>query len=106
MTSTTQLDTWMLTMGITFEPLGASLAHFVFLLKWILPGCKRITAWEVVLEKFIACWDELDDPRTGNAALHDFHEILAIAYGLGAINFSRVRRRKMRPLNRCAVCVH
>ncbi len=31
------------------------------------------------MEKFIACWDELDDPRTGNAGLHDFHEILAIA---------------------------
>jgi predicted transposase YbfD/YdcC len=34
---------------------------------------------EVVLENFIACWDGLEDPRTGNAALHDFHEILAIA---------------------------
>lgn len=32
-----------------------------------------------VLENFIACWEGLDDPRTGNAALHDFHEILAIA---------------------------
>ena len=31
------------------------------------------------MENFIACWDGLDDPRTGNAALHDFHEILAIA---------------------------
>jgi predicted transposase YbfD/YdcC len=31
------------------------------------------------LEKFIACWDGVDDPRTGNAALHDFHEILIIA---------------------------
>ena len=31
------------------------------------------------MEKFIACWDELDDPRTGNAALHDFHEMLVIA---------------------------
>ena len=33
----------------------------------------------MVLDRFIACWDGLDDPRTGNAALHDFHEILAIA---------------------------
>src|SRR5258708_27896903 len=33
----------------------------------------------MVLERFIECWDGLDDPRTGNAALHDFHEILAIA---------------------------
>jgi predicted transposase YbfD/YdcC len=32
-----------------------------------------------VLDRFIECWDGLDDPRTGNAALHDFHEILAIA---------------------------
>jgi len=31
------------------------------------------------LEKFIACWDGVDDPRTGNAALHDFHEMLIIA---------------------------
>ncbi len=31
------------------------------------------------MENFIACWKGLDDPRTGNAALHDFHEILAIA---------------------------
>ena len=32
-----------------------------------------------ILDKFIECWDGLDDPRTGNAALHDFHEILTIA---------------------------
>jgi len=31
------------------------------------------------LEKFIACWEGVDDPRTGNAALHDFHEMLIIA---------------------------
>jgi predicted transposase YbfD/YdcC len=31
------------------------------------------------LERFIECWEELDDPRSGNAALHDFHEILTIA---------------------------
>jgi predicted transposase YbfD/YdcC len=31
------------------------------------------------LENFIECWEGLDDPRTGNAGLHDFHEILAIA---------------------------
>ena len=31
------------------------------------------------MDRFIECWDGLDDPRTGNAALHDFHEILAIA---------------------------
>ena len=31
------------------------------------------------MDRFIECWNGLDDPRTGNAALHDFHEILAIA---------------------------
>jgi hypothetical protein len=35
--------------------------------------------WEVGLDSFIECWDGLDDPRSGNAALHDFHEILVIA---------------------------
>ena len=48
-------------------------------MKWILPGCEGIAPGGVVLENFVACWDGLDDPRTGNAALHDFHEILAIA---------------------------
>src|SRR3974390_1093567 len=33
----------------------------------------------MVLDRFIECWEELEDPRTGNAALHDFHEILVIA---------------------------
>src|SRR5271169_3766661 len=33
----------------------------------------------MVLDRFIECWEGLDDPRTGNAGLHDFHEILAIA---------------------------
>ena len=31
------------------------------------------------MEEFAACWEELDDPRTGNAALHDFNEMLVIA---------------------------
>jgi hypothetical protein len=31
------------------------------------------------LDRFIECWDGLEDPRTGNAALHDFHEILVIS---------------------------
>jgi hypothetical protein len=25
------------------------------------------------LEHFLTCWQELDDPRTSNASLHDFH---------------------------------
>ena len=36
-------------------------------------------AGESVLDRFIEFWEGLQDPRTGNAALHDFHEILAIA---------------------------
>jgi predicted transposase YbfD/YdcC len=31
------------------------------------------------LEQFASCWEGLDDPRCGNAALHDFHELLMIA---------------------------
>jgi hypothetical protein len=35
--------------------------------------------WEDGGEEFGACWEGLDDPRTGNAALHDFHDLLMIA---------------------------
>ena len=31
------------------------------------------------MDRFIEFWEGLQAPRTGNAALHDFHEILAIA---------------------------
>jgi predicted transposase YbfD/YdcC len=31
------------------------------------------------LEQFGSCWEGLEDPRKGNAALHDFHELLMIA---------------------------
>jgi len=31
-----------------------------------------------MLEEFAACWEGLEDPRTGNAALHKFHELLVI----------------------------
>ena len=31
------------------------------------------------MDRFIEFWEGLQDPRTGNAALHDFDEILAIA---------------------------
>ncbi len=31
------------------------------------------------MDQCLACWDELDDPRAGNAGLHDFHELLFIA---------------------------
>ena len=31
------------------------------------------------MEKFVGCWDGVDDPRTGNACRHDFYELLMIA---------------------------
>jgi predicted transposase YbfD/YdcC len=35
---------------------------------------------EAALEPFAECWEELEDPRSGNAALHDFHELLMIGF--------------------------
>jgi len=32
-----------------------------------------------MLEQFSECWEGLDDPRSGNATLHNFHELLLIA---------------------------
>jgi predicted transposase YbfD/YdcC len=37
------------------------------------------TAEEAALDQFIACFEGLQDPRTGNAGLHDFHELLVMA---------------------------
>ncbi len=34
---------------------------------------------EHAFDPFAACWDTPEDPRTGNAALHDFHELPMIA---------------------------
>lgn len=54
----------------------------------------------MVLDEFAACWDELDDPRTGNAVLHDFHELLVIALcsvlcgGQGAVDMALFARSK------------
>jgi len=31
------------------------------------------------LDQFVVCWEGLDDPRTGNAGLHEFYELLMIA---------------------------
>ncbi len=53
-----------------------------------------------VLDEFAACWDELDDPRTGNAGLHDFHELLFIALcsvlcgGQGAVDMALFAKSK------------
>jgi predicted transposase YbfD/YdcC len=33
----------------------------------------------IAMEEFETCWEGLEDPRTGNAALHDFHDLLTIA---------------------------
>ena len=30
------------------------------------------------LAQFVECWEGLEDPRSGNAGLHEFHELLAI----------------------------
>jgi predicted transposase YbfD/YdcC len=52
------------------------------------------------LDQFIACWEELEDPRTGNAALHDFHELLMIALctvlcgGQSAVDMARFAQAK------------
>jgi predicted transposase YbfD/YdcC len=52
------------------------------------------------LDEFVACWDELDDPRTGNAGLHDFHELLFIALcsvlcgGQGAVDMALFAKSK------------
>ena len=31
------------------------------------------------MDRFATCWEGLEDPRTNNARLHDFHELLFIA---------------------------
>jgi predicted transposase YbfD/YdcC len=46
------------------------------------------------LEQFGSCWEGLEDPRSGNAAFHDFHELLMIALccvlcgGQGAVDMA------------------
>ena len=52
------------------------------------------------MDRFAACWEGLDDPRTGNAGLHDFHELLVIALctvlcgGQGAVDMARFAEAK------------
>jgi hypothetical protein len=52
------------------------------------------------LDQFATCWDALEDPRTGNAALHDFHELLMIALctvlcgGRGAVDMATFAHSK------------
>ena len=37
------------------------------------------TPREDALDQFVGRWGDVEDPRSGNAALHDFHELLMIA---------------------------
>ena len=52
------------------------------------------------LEQFGECWEGLEDPRTGNAALHDFHELLMMALccvlcgGQGAVDMAEFAAAK------------
>ena len=52
------------------------------------------------MDQFVACWGALEDPRTGNAGLHDFHELLMIALctvlsgGQGAVDMAVFAKAK------------
>jgi len=52
------------------------------------------------LDQFAACFKDLEDPRSGNAALHDFHALLIIALctvlcgGQGAVDMALFARAK------------
>ncbi|MEO8715141.1 MAG: transposase family protein [Acetobacteraceae bacterium] len=58
------------------------------------------------MDQFVACWEGLDDPRTGNAALHDFHKLLMIALctvlsgGQGAVDMALFAKAKKPVLRR------
>jgi predicted transposase YbfD/YdcC len=51
-------------------------------------------------DRFAACFEDLEDPRTGNAALHDFHTLLMIALcavlcgAQGAVDMALFAREK------------
>ena len=55
---------------------------------------------EDALDPFSACREGLEDPRSGNAALHDFHELLMIALcavlcgGQGAVDMAVFAKAK------------
>jgi predicted transposase YbfD/YdcC len=61
-------------------------------------GVKRIG--EVSLDRFASCFEDLEDPRSGNAALHDFHTLLIIALcavlcgGQGAVDMALFAKAK------------
>ncbi len=64
-----------------------------------LPGVKP-TRQEALLDRFVACFEDLEDPRSGNAALHDFHTLLMIALctvlcgGQGAVDMALFAKAK------------
>ena len=53
-----------------------------------------------MLERFAACFEDLEDPGSGNAALHDFHTLLIIALctvlcgGQGAVDMALFAKAK------------
>ena len=53
-----------------------------------------------MLDQFVACFEDLQDPRSGNASLHDFHELLMIALctvlcgGQGAVDMALFAKAK------------
>jgi predicted transposase YbfD/YdcC len=55
---------------------------------------------EATLDRFVACFEDLEDPRSGNAALHDFHALLIIALcavlcgGQGAVDMALFAKAK------------
>jgi predicted transposase YbfD/YdcC len=55
---------------------------------------------EAVLDRFAACFEDVQDPRSGNAGLHDFHALLVIALctvlcgGQGAVDMALFAKAK------------
>src|ERR1017187_5559566 len=67
---------------------------FGFGIGWVVDLGECCRFGDVFLEDFSLCWEGLEDPRSGNASLHDFHEILMIALcsvlcgGQGAVDMA------------------
>jgi mannose-6-phosphate isomerase-like protein (cupin superfamily) len=56
---------------------------------------RRANTWEDGLNQFAGCWGGLEDPRTGNAGLHDFHELLALVLAVrwgGRVGHGAIRQ--------------
>src|SRR3984957_15973990 len=61
-------------LQLTLRPFFLAPFRFARLQAEVSPSLR-----EGSLEEFGACWEGLEDPRTGNAALHEFHDLLMIA---------------------------